>query len=373
MISVYSSDKELSPSGYYRILQYFQHRNDVVVHSGIPSKLRKYSIKSKGLKKKIIDLFIYPICYFRIMGAFIYDLIHLHNDYIIIPQRIIPYKMFFPLNVLYNKLTQKNTLYWDIDDNIFYGNRISKTEAKISMQNSKKIIVTSQYLANLIDKKYQHKIIFMPTTDGDMFCSDISKIITERLKEYQKHVILIWLGTRVNLQFVEPIIPSLDKAAEILKNKYNKELELRIVSNNKILTKTDNLIITNIEWSREVAKQECYKAHIGIMPLVENEFTKGKAGFKLVQYISVALPVIGSAVGYNKEVITEDFGVCLDDKTTLTKWCDAVIYLSTLTDKNYETMSNNAMKRYEDKFSFNKNKQIWMSLCKEDKAISSKT
>ena len=54
--------------------------------------------------------------------------------------------------------------------------------------------------------------------------------------------------------------------------------------------------------------KEIISAHIGIMPLPDNDFTRGKGGFKLIQYMSTAMPVIASAVGFNKQIVTKDFG-----------------------------------------------------------------
>jgi glycosyltransferase involved in cell wall biosynthesis len=44
---------------------------------------------------------------------------------------------------------------------------------------------------------------------------------------------------------------------------------------------------------------------IGIMPLVDDEFQRGKCGLKLLQYMAAGLPTIGSPVGVNAEIIDE--------------------------------------------------------------------
>ena len=61
-------------------------------------------------------------------------------------------------------------------------------------------------------------------------------------------------------------------------------------------------------WTHELAIQKMVSSHIGIMPLLENPYTLGKGGFKLIQYMSVALPVIASEVGYNSYVVDSSFG-----------------------------------------------------------------
>ena len=53
-------------------------------------------------------------------------------------------------------------------------------------------------------------------------------------------------------------------------------------------------------------------SHIGIMPLKDTEYTKGKCAFKAIQYMSAGLPVIISPVGLNNEVINHgESGFCI--------------------------------------------------------------
>lgn len=58
-----------------------------------------------------------------------------------------------------------------------------------------------------------------------------------------------------------------------------------------------------ITWSEEKEVEEISKFDVGIMPLVDGPFEKGKCGLKLIQYLSCGIPVVGSPVGVNKEII----------------------------------------------------------------------
>src|SRR5215217_3396903 len=51
--------------------------------------------------------------------------------------------------------------------------------------------------------------------------------------------------------------------------------------------------------------REIQQFDVGIMPLVDSPFERGKNGFKLIQYMASARPVIGSPIGVNREIITD--------------------------------------------------------------------
>src|SRR5690606_38181686 len=60
---------------------------------------------------------------------------------------------------------------------------------------------------------------------------------------------------------------------------------------------------TLVEWSEEKEVGEIQKLDIGIMPLTDNNWEKGKCGYKLIQYMACGLPVLASPVGVNQELI----------------------------------------------------------------------
>ncbi|UCE06300.1 MAG: glycosyltransferase family 4 protein [bacterium] len=57
------------------------------------------------------------------------------------------------------------------------------------------------------------------------------------------------------------------------------------------------------EWSLDTEVGDLQNFDIGIMPLPDNEWTRGKGGYKLLQYMAVGIPYVASPVGINKELI----------------------------------------------------------------------
>ncbi len=98
-------------------------------------------------------------------------------------------------------------------------------------------------------------------------------------------------------------------------------------------------------------------AHIGIMPLFLNEITKGKGGFKLIQYLSIGLPVIGSAVGINNDIITPENGMIIDNYHS-SKWEEALEEIA-FNSNNYKRLSKGAYNHWNKYYSYSSNQEIW--------------
>jgi glycosyltransferase involved in cell wall biosynthesis len=58
-----------------------------------------------------------------------------------------------------------------------------------------------------------------------------------------------------------------------------------------------------LPWSEDIERRLSQKFDVGLMPLVDGPFERGKCGYKLVQYMASALPVIASPVGVNQQIV----------------------------------------------------------------------
>src|SRR5262245_56901871 len=58
-----------------------------------------------------------------------------------------------------------------------------------------------------------------------------------------------------------------------------------------------------VAWAAENEAQEVGDCHAGIMPLADDEATRGKCGLKALQYMATGRPVVISPVGMNRDLI----------------------------------------------------------------------
>jgi glycosyltransferase involved in cell wall biosynthesis len=60
-----------------------------------------------------------------------------------------------------------------------------------------------------------------------------------------------------------------------------------------------------IRWSRQSEMADLLQFHIGIMPLHDDEISRGKCGFKAIQYMSLGIPAVVSPVGVNTKIVQD--------------------------------------------------------------------
>jgi len=58
-----------------------------------------------------------------------------------------------------------------------------------------------------------------------------------------------------------------------------------------------------LPWSEDIERRLSQKFDVGIMPLVDGPFERGKCGYKLIQYMASGLPVVASPVGVNQQIV----------------------------------------------------------------------
>jgi len=211
----------------------------------------------------------------------------------------------------------------------------SKTSSIIKIADL--ILAGNTYLANYA-KTFNPRIEIMPTT--------IDTNYHKRKYEIQNKssVCIGWTGTSTTLKHFEIIIPVLKK----LKIKYSDKISFKIIVNFPYSLPELNIEQTN--WSLEKEIDDLQEIDIGIMPLPNNEWSKGKCGFKGLQYMALEIPTIMSSVGVNSEIIIDGQNGFLANSED--EWVEKLSLL--IENQNLRnSFGKNGRKTVEEKYSVN--------------------
>jgi glycosyltransferase involved in cell wall biosynthesis len=265
------------PSARFRIREYIPYLNndEIIVNESIP--LFECYTSYKGLFRYIY-YFVYILLRLPLLiNQFRYDFIWLQRE--ILPTYI-TLEFFIVKPIIY-----------DVDDAVFIGKRQSKVQKYIS-QKAKSVIVGNSYLYNWYSQ-YNNQIFNVPTVVDTNRYFPINNSIKNKF-------VIGWIGTSSNFYNIDLIAEAL---GIFLHN--NPDCVLHIVSNEKYY---NDLIpfksIINIKWDYSLDVKCINDFNVGIMPLIDSNWSRGKCSFKLIQYLACGIPVIASPVGMNIDVLT---------------------------------------------------------------------
>ncbi len=107
---------------------------------------------------------------------------------------------------------------------------------------------------------------------------------------------LVWIGSKSTARYLEYHAAALDTIGARF-----PDLQLTVVADFDF--RLEKLTVNNVRWSPDAEQQALLQADIGIAPMIDNTWTRGKCALKVLQYMSAGLPVISSDVGANREVV----------------------------------------------------------------------
>jgi glycosyltransferase involved in cell wall biosynthesis len=107
-------------------------------------------------------------------------------------------------------------------------------------------------------------------------------------------------------------------------------------------------IVDRTTWDPRTFSQILADADVGIMPLYDTEFSRGKCAYKVLQYGAAALPVVGSPVGTNATVLAELGGAAPGPG----EWVDAVASVFDASASTRMSLGDAARRAVEESYSF---------------------
>ncbi len=140
------------------------------------------------------------------------------------------------------------------------------------------------------------------------YCKDVrvvpSSIPAEkyRLKDYEKakdKVTIGWIGDHGSIHYLEKMIPVWDEIAR----RFPGQVELKIICDT--FFECEVMPVKKVQWAEDTEVDELRDMDLGVMPLIDDPWSWGKCGLKILQYFGVGIPAVCTPVGVNRDVVRD--------------------------------------------------------------------
>lgn len=217
-------------------------------------------------------------------------------DYVLIHREVTP--LGPPIfEFLLSRLLRKKIIY-DFDDAIWLPNTSENNKMASGLKwHGKvrsickwayKITPGNAYLADFA-RQYNKNVEVLPTVVDTQY--------HHASKKTKNSVMVIgWTGSHSTLPYLEPLVPVLRQLEQLYAFRF-------LV----IADKNPHLALDSFEflpWNKNSEIDDLGRIDVGVMPLLEDQWSAGKCGFKAIQYMALGIPALVSPVGVNTQIVT---------------------------------------------------------------------
>jgi len=332
---------ESGPSSRYRFYQYLE----LISRSGLSYKVaplfdEKYVHRFYTTGKKSIILTVIGF-----INRFFIMITSWHYDLIVVEYELFPYMPGLFESLI--NLTGKKMIL-DFDDAVFVRYQNSSNplirfllRKKIFrvVQLAQGVIVGNRYLYDEFIS-YNKNISLIPTVvSSKLYDSVVSGSGSDKC-------IIGWIGSLSTSRYLLPL-------CDIFRTFDKESFQLNLIGFDKRLRdQFEGINVEWIDWKRETEITEIKKFSVGIMPLDDDLWSRGKCGFKIIQYMACRVPVIASPVGVNSEIIEDGINGFLASDPD--EWRERIRYFISNREVA-KKMGNSAYEKFVRNYSLERN------------------
>lgn len=190
-------------------------------------------------------------------------------------------------------------IVFDFDDAIMYHNsKAASPHSRTRRRRFAEMVKASDYVIagnSFLQKQaepFTNRVAVIPSP------IDCTRYVVKDYAVRKEPVSIGWIGDHGSIHYLERIRP----VFEDLGRKYPK-VQLEIICD--IFFDCDHIRVVKKMWSQESEIEALRNLDIGVMPLLDDPWSWGKCGLKILQYYGVGVPAVCTPVGVNRDVVQD--------------------------------------------------------------------
>jgi glycosyltransferase involved in cell wall biosynthesis len=212
----------------------------------------------------------------------------------------------------------RRPLVFDFDDAIYladtsranaWSRRLkSVTKVETICRVARHVTVGNEFLAEYAKDRAREVTVIPSTIDTDVY--------QIRPRAQNRVPVIGWTGSVTTVPYLMALAPALRRLRE------KQEFELRVIGAN---IEIEGLAVRCLPWRAETEPDDLRALDVGLMPLRDDEWSRGKCGMKALQYMALGIPPVVSPVGVNTAIVRDGVnGFCAGAEE---EWIDRIALL----------------------------------------------
>jgi len=205
-------------------------------------------------------------------------------------------RFHFPFLRIFRQRARR--IVYDLDDAVMYKNSLARSPYSKTRQRRfanmvelcDAVIAGNTFLEDKT-RPYNGNVVVIPTS------IPVSRYSLKDYTVVKKLVTIGWIGDHGSIHYLE----KMRDVFEEIGRRFPGRVELKIICD--VFFDCTHIPVRKVQWTSETEVEELKDIDIGVMPLMDDLWSWGKCGLKILQYYGVGVPAVCTPVGVNRDVV----------------------------------------------------------------------